>query len=134
MIFTVYQTYGGSILCSKLSVFLFSSANCDVLSSTKLSRLFAYFSNIFTMLSIMFVCLQTGTIATSLKSAIRLYCNRPGSNAKLCECNRKLGSLIHHKIDCGIDGPITIDITTTTTTTKTTFFNIQMLKVWMVIF
>ena len=58
-IYTCYMdTYGGSILCRRFSVFRFSSASCDVLSSTKLSKLFAYFSNMFTMLSIMFVCLK----------------------------------------------------------------------------
>lgn len=58
-IYTCYMdTYGGSILCRRFSVFRFSSASCDVLSSTKLSKLFAYFSNMFTMLSMMFVCLK----------------------------------------------------------------------------
>ena len=52
-------TNGGSIWCSSSSVFFFSSTNCNVLSSTKLSKLLAYFSNMFTILSIMLVVLKS---------------------------------------------------------------------------
>ena len=60
------QTHLGSILSKSASVFFFSSISCPVLSTTSSSKLSAYFSIMYTMLSKMFVFLlseqQKGTL------------------------------------------------------------------------
>lgn len=53
------KTHLGSILSKSASVFFFSSINCPVLSTTSSSKLSAYFSIMYTMLSKMFVFLSS---------------------------------------------------------------------------
>lgn len=65
--------YLGNILYRRFSVICFSSDSCSVLSATRASRLFAYFSMIASMLSNMFGLLERKTLLFLLQPMFRVF-------------------------------------------------------------